>query len=217
MGKELKSYAFRLDNSVCDVVGFRDPSQIFEMDGVTPISKEFAEKIFPCKTGVTYYHVNPNDENDTQICVYINPDKKDGEITAHEQEITNFKITPVILKDLLDKHDYKKKNLKITRLENLIYVIPNEVKRKKILLDGETYAMVKDLDALPLIPKMKEQLIDYNYKALNGDESQVDVSKIGLVTDYKPDRMFPVTVKFPNNFEFHCNIDDLRCFHYIEN
>lgn len=209
----LQNYKLRLDNSICDIVRLKTPNNMYEADQVTPKPKEWIDKVFPYLYAVTYCHINPS-ETDRKIWIYCNSNKESWQIGKHEKEISNFEVTPKILWDLFKNHDYRK-DICVTRLDNLEYVLPNLVKREKILNDGKTYCLVADLENNNFEGKMKESLRDYNFADKDTSFVPQENVNIGKVTGVDIDSLYPIKVEFPNGYKASFIAEDLMLYHEV--
>jgi hypothetical protein len=209
----IQAYQLRLDNSICDIVKLKTPNGVYEIDGKTHKSQEWMEAAFPYRYMAMYCHENPNDQTNRRVFLYCDIEKASDKIGAHELEISEFNITPKRLYNLFKDENYKK-NICVTDLDNLEYVLPNIVKRDKILNDGNTYALVQDLSRDCFSPNMKEQLKDYNFQDKPSNFVPV-LTELGRVTSVNTDQYYPVEVTFPNGYIGRFLVCDLHLFHEV--
>lgn len=211
---EVKSYTMRIDNSICDAVKLKNPSNCWDLDGKTPKNAAWYEDNFPHNYGVLYCHINPNDTVDRKVILYIDPKKNGKYISKHEMDITEFNITPKMLYEMLRDTDYKDK-ICITLLDNIEYVFPNIIKRDKILVDGETYVMINDLKNSFYPAFIKEKLAAYDFSNYKDDYIPPDIRALGRVTRLNYDQLYPIEVTFPNGMKGQFLMSQLKCFHEI--
>lgn len=202
----------RLENSLCDIVRLKSDQNIYEIDGVTPKSQEWKDKVFPYRYLALYCHENPNDAVGRKVFCYCDVKKSVDTIGEHELDITNFNITPKKLYNLFEEHNYME-NICVVDLDNLDYVLPNVVKRDKILNDGNTYCLITDLDQEIYPESTRSSLVDYNYKNRSGET--VVLSTWGKVVGVQTDEYYPIQVEFPNGYKGGFVVSDLTFAHEV--
>lgn len=215
MSNRTEKYVIRLDNSVCDIVTLRTPHGCFEKDGTTPKSRDWVEKCFPGRQGVVMAHINPADTTGRKVYVYMNAEQQNECIGQEELDYSDFKLTPLILHEKITKDNWRR-HIIVTELTNLRYVTPNIVKRTKILGDGKTNVMLRDMSKLMLPLGLKQKLENFDYSKREED-SIPEKKEMGLVTEVAPmGRSYPVKVVFPGVGNFFFETEDLMCFHEVE-
>lgn len=211
---EVKKYRMRIDNSICDAVKLKNPTNCWELDCKTPKTQQWYDDNFPHNYGVLYCHINPNDTVDRKVILYIDPKKKNKHISRHEMDITEFNVTPKMLYELLKDTDYIEK-ICVTLLDNIEYIFPNIIKRDKILNDGETYCMVNNLKD-PFYPQMiKDKLNKFDNSDHPDNFIPAELSSIGKVTGLHTNQLYPVEVTFPNGYKGQFTVDQLIFFHAL--
>jgi hypothetical protein len=210
-----EQYVIRIDNSVCDVVTLRSPTGCYERDGKTLKGREWYERAFPGRQGILMSHINPSETVDRICYVYMNVEKQSDYIGQEEEDYTNFKLTPTILHEKITKDNWRR-HIFVTKLDNLRNVSPNIVKREKILGDGKTNVMLRDMSKLMLPFGLKKYLEKYDYsKFVEG--SIPDKKDCGTVTKVHTKGVpLPVEVTFPDGKKFLFETEDLHCFHEVE-
>jgi len=209
---DLTKYDILISNSICDLVRLKSPEGCFEGNKVTPKTDEWYNKMFPFNEFVIYAHINPNDPIDQRnVYCWGNPETPIGKVDPHVVEVQNFKISPKTLLELVKDKKFKS-NFFVTKITNLECVIPNMIKRDKILNDGKTFALVKNLEGLDLPSEMKEHLTGFDFK-VRGEKFGNTEANLGKVIGIIPDDRYPIRVLFPNGKEFRFVTEDLTYFH----
>lgn len=213
---QIKNFALRLDNSICDYVTIRTPNNIFKVDQTTPVSEEELKMIFPHRIGVLLGHINPNDTTDRKCFVYIDRFKESDSPSDIDITFNNFEMTPKMFHEHLTTNNIRDRIYTI-RLDNLIYILPYKFKKDKLLTDGKSYAMIKDLNNSCFPRSIKEKLANFDWATKDQSIMPDLKTECGLVySDTQIKDLFPIRVDFPNGVSIKCRAEDMMFFHELE-
>lgn len=213
---QIKNFALRLDNSICDLVTIRSPNNIFKVDQKTIVPNDELNKIFPHRIGVLLGHINPNETTSRKCFVYIDRDKESDMPSEIDLTFNNFEMTPKMFHEHLTQNNIRDKIYTID-LDNLIYILPYKFKKDKLLTDGKSYALFKDLQNSHFPKSIKTKFAQYDWATRDHSTMPNLESECGLTyTDVTITDLYPLKIKFPNGESVKARSEDMMFFHELD-
>lgn len=198
--KKEKFFEFniRLDNSICDIVRLKDHREVFTIDGIRNKTKKNPSE-YKDLYGVTYCHINSSaDWNERRIWTLFDPMTPRLTIGKHELKVSEYDIYPKNLERLLSVSSYRN-SMCVVFLKNLECVVPNSIKRDKLINPGNSYCLIRSINDLKLDSEERVAFSQYDLSKCKSSKQFVpSESNLGKVVKINLNQPKPIQVMFPN-------------------